>query len=489
MKEAILAMHTSPSAFIVFESESARNAAIRKLESAGGLDFHGTKVRVEELLSEPDTVEWQNFGSSSTGAKVLRLFQGFGCIFLALVFWSVVFYAPYAWSVATFNYDNGQQPGPAYSISFSMVVVIGNQIMYEVCARVSDFVGFRFKDTRQVCYMILFTVACLYNVMVDMVTTYFVAEQVMTELGFKTYYGVLIQDLPTFTDRFESYPLQRALAENTYSYAFPSTFLIPFLLEPIATIYAPMMIGIFVVGSHKEVRGREAEGWLAGIPMDMGRYADVLLNMVLGILIFYFPGGWTHKLFLGMAFSHMYVYFFDHCRLLRSVPSITVATMEVDWACQALLAPVTGIVLACLVFKGNCHGYGYCIQGNAIILVCCAAWFAHCVVHLLTLVFVVPLFGKAPPEDDPCKDVTFKDVAENVPCSWFTTNPVHCLRSQFLYKHNPPCRFWFSGKEHTLERNERIGCYFHDSIADTEDFAKMSRALSQRKLRLEGAQS
>ncbi|MFM7987552.1 MAG: hypothetical protein ACKPKO_50385, partial [Candidatus Fonsibacter sp.] len=66
------------------------------------------------------------------------MFKGFGVIFMALLFWSVVFYAPYAWSVFTFNFDNGQQPGFIYSLSFSMVVVVGNQIMYEVCARVSD---------------------------------------------------------------------------------------------------------------------------------------------------------------------------------------------------------------------------------------------------------------------------------------------------------------------------------------------------------------
>ena len=42
-------------------------------------------------------------------------------------------------------------------MSFSMVVVAGNQIMYEVCARISDAVGFRFQDHREACYMILYT--------------------------------------------------------------------------------------------------------------------------------------------------------------------------------------------------------------------------------------------------------------------------------------------------------------------------------------------
>jgi len=357
-----------------------------------------------------------------------------------------------------------------------MVVVVGNQIMYEVCARVSDYVGFRFSDTRAVCYMILFTVACLWNVLVDMVTTYYVAEQIMMELGFRTYKGQLLDEVPTFTERFETYAMQRTLAENTFSYAFPSTFLIPFLLEPFATVLGPLMMGIWIVGSHPELRGREAENWVAAAPIDLGRYADILLNMVLAILIFYFPGGYTHTLFIALGLSHLYIYVMDQYKVLRSVPSITVATMEIDWWAQALLAPCCGLILACLVFKGNCQDYGYCLEGASIFLSCTTAFFVHCIVHFLVHCHVVPLFGVAQPDeaDDPCAHITFKHVSEVNPVSWFTTNPVHCLRSEYVYGHQPPCRFLFSGKEHLVESNPSIGCFFRGGkVASSEDFSRM----------------
>lgn len=473
MRQLCNQMETSPCAFVVFDSEGDRDSALERMEQTGGLEFHGSKLQFYELFSEPDTVEWHNYGHSTPQQKMRRLFVGFGAIAVALFFWSVVFYAPYAYSVMTFNYDNGQQPGAIYSISFSMVVVVGNQIMYETCARVSDYIGFRFSDTKAVCYMILFCVSCLYNVLVDMVTTYFIAEQIMEELGFRTYFGKKLSEIDTFTEKFETYAMQRSLAENTYRYAFPATYLIPFILEPVVTIYVPLVMGRALVGTHPEVRGRDAEGWVAAIPMDMGRYADVVLNMLLGVLIFYFPGGWTHTLFFGLAGSHVWIYLLDHGRLLRSVPAITVATMEVDWWAQAMLAPVCGLVLSCMLFKANCQDYGYCIQGMSLVGTCAAAFWAHTIVHFLLLLYVVPMFGKAKPEEDPCKDLTFKDVASVMPCSWFTTNPVHCLRSQLIYKHNPPCRFWFSGKEHMLEANEKIGCYFTDKIADGESFKNM----------------
>mmetsp|Transcript_60127 Transcript_60127/g.193554 ORF Transcript_60127/g.193554 Transcript_60127/m.193554 type:complete len:949 (-) Transcript_60127:85-2931(-) len=467
-------IQTSPSAFIVFETESGRDEAIEKIHAAGGLAFKGSTLTMEQQLSEPDTVEWHNFGHATTGEKILRLCKGFFLIFLALIFWTVVFYAPYAYSVFNFNYDNGQEPGPAYSISFSMVVVIGNQIMYEVCARVSDSVGFRFSDHKNVCYMILFTVACLYNVMTDMVTTYFMAEQIMEELGFRTYFGQRLSEIDSFTQKFETYAMQRSLAENTYAYAFPSTYLIPFLLEPIATVIGPLLIGVAIVRSHPEIKGRDAEGWVAAIPLDMGRYADILLNMVLGILIFYFPGGYTHWLFAGLAGSHVFVYYMDHCKLLRGAPALTIATMDVDWWSQLLMAPVTGLIMSVLIMKSNCETYtNHCYKGITLIAACSAGFIVHCIVHGLILLYVVPMFGKTPPEVDPCEGVTFKDINKHHATSWFTTNPVHCLRSLHFYKHDPPCRFWYSGKEHLMQLNEEIGCCFHDDEAPPEDFSML----------------
>merc|ERR1719223_883775 len=173
----------------------------------------------------------------------MRLAIGFGVIGLACLFWVGVFYSPYAYYVMTFNYENGRQPGFIVGFAFSMIVVIGNAIMYEVCAQISDRVGFRFKDEREACYMILYTIACMFNVLLDFVTTYRTAELVMEGLGFRTYFGVPLQDVPTFTAKFETYGMQRSLAENTYGYAFPSTFLIPFIIEPIATVFGPLLLG------------------------------------------------------------------------------------------------------------------------------------------------------------------------------------------------------------------------------------------------------
>jgi len=459
-------MTTSPEAFAVFETEEMRDKAVEHSEQNNGIQLGNSRITLSQISCEPDTVYWQNFGNTSSYLQIGRVILGFFYIFLALCMWVLVFYAPYAWSVFSFNYDNGQQPGAIYSIVFSMVVVVGNAIMYEVCARVSDSVQYRFKDSRETTYMLFYTIACSFNIAIDFVTTYFTTWEIIKGLHFRTYHGTPIHEIGSFTDRFESYAMQRVLAENTYRYAFPSTYLIPFLLEPMITIAVPYKIGQIIVRTHPEMQGKQAEEFLAAPAMEMGRYADLILNLILGVMIFWFPGGWTHQLFFGLAVSHIYIYLFDHMRVLRTIPTCTFASMDVDWWSQVALIPLCGMVLACCIFKANRQGYGILLEGNDIVKVCGVAFFGHALLHLALLVYVVPLFGKKPEPNPELDNLTYKDVAQSRAASWFSTNPIHCLRSRLIYRHTPACVYLHPGKEHILMVNEKIGCYFSADSAE-----------------------
>jgi len=463
-------MVSSENAFIVFATQEARDSAIEAAADMGGIPFEGNMVKLTVPTCEPATVQWQNFGPS--GSKLnqsRRMIQGWGCIFLALLFWTTVFYLPYAWSIFQFNYDNGQEPGFAYSMTFTLVVAVGNAIMYEVCNRVAEHVGFKFKDEKEGSYLIFYTIACTFNIAVDFITTYVVAFVIMSELGFRTYDGTLLKNVPMFPQGFETYAMQRTMAENTKAYAFPSTFLIPFLIEPFPTVFLPLWFGKLIVRTHKEIQGVDAEEWVTAAPMEMGRYGDLLLNIVLGIMIFFFPGGYTIFLFLAMAGSHLFIYAFDHWRVLRAIPNCMFASLDIDWWAQAMLAPCCGLIASCLVFKSqNQRGLDWAkseflgVWGNAAF--CSAAFAGHVVVHMLMLVYVVPLFGLKAPEEDALKDVTYEDVSRELPANWFTTNPVHCLRSQRFYKHSPPVGYYVGGKEFLMSYNPELGCYYQKEL-------------------------
>jgi hypothetical protein len=286
--------------------------------------------------------------------------------------------------------------------------------------------------------------------------------------------------------------MQRSLAENVKLYAFPSTFLIPFLIEPIVTVWLPYRLGRLIVRTHIEIQGRCAEAYYAPFEFDLGRYADLLLNVFLGILIFWFPGGYINLLFFGMAGSHMWIYLFDHYKVLHVIPSIKIVSKEVDSWGQLVLAALTGMILSALVFKGNCtlHQFGlpeYCVQGNNLLYLTLFAGVAHTVLHIFLLFTLVPWMGMTNDElEQLAKDkgvigMKFEEVAEDEPFSWFTANPVHCLRSKYVHKDRPYCRFACVGKEHLLEVNKDIGCFFQDTAGEVEVFDEVSLAKAAKE--------
>eukprot|EP00928_Gymnodinium_smaydae_P039922 TRINITY_DN2716_c0_g1_i1.p2 TRINITY_DN2716_c0_g1~~TRINITY_DN2716_c0_g1_i1.p2 ORF type:complete len:152 (-),score=40.30 TRINITY_DN2716_c0_g1_i1:9-464(-) len=148
--------------------------------------------------------------------------------------------------------------------------------------------------------------------------------------------------------------------------------------------------------------------------------------------------------------------------------------MSTDWWSQVMLAPLCGTILACLLFKANNQPGYYSLDATHCVLLCAAAFLVHTVVHVLLLLHFVPMLGKEAPNEDECdRRVPYSKVGQDVAASYFSTNPIHCLRSKLIYKHSPPCVFWESGKEHLLKVNKNIGCHFScDKLAPESVNAK-----------------
>jgi len=467
--EILKKIKTCPDAYAIFETEASRDAAVETAEASGGVEFHGNTLLLNASRVEPQTVQWKNCANTDLVVKAKRIAMGMCIMFAGLALWVVAFYLPYAWFTLTFNYSYGQEPGFVAGMTFSMVVVAGNALMYLVCSEVADRTRFIYIDDREVCYMLLYCFACVFNVALDLITTYMVAYRVNVGLRMKTYDGTLLSNLQSFSDRFESYAMQRTLANNLYAYAFPATFLIPFLIEPVATIYAPYKIMVMIIRTQPHIKGFMAENLLGGLVFDLSRYADLMLDAMIAVLIFFFPGGFNIQMFLGMALSHLYIYAFDHYRVLRSIQTCNYTDKMVDWWSQWLMAIPCGCMLACFVFKANCQPGYFCMEGDEMVTACALAFFAHILLHTVLLKYVVPKFGLTG-ESDGAETNTYKDCSQRLACSWFTANPVYCLRSQYVYKHSPPCTYYLPGKEHLIEKNEEIGLFFEDCPAKEEDY-------------------
>jgi hypothetical protein len=457
-------MVSSDCAVVVFKSESQRNAALKDYSDGIPAKLQGQEctLKLLPIETEPATVNWHNFGDRGDYDQLIRGLKAVLKYYVpALAIWFFFFYIPYAASLMMFNYDNGAELPGYYGLIFTMVVVGGNATMYFVCDVIGDKIGFKYKDQKQCAYLVMYLVACMINVLLDMVVTYKMAFMIMTGLDFKTYDGKRLSEIPYYAEQFETYAMQRSLGANAYAYAWPSTFLIPFILEPFVTIVVPYYLGRLLVRTHKEIQGADAEAFLAAFDFDLGRYADILLNVFLGILIFWFPGGYIWSLFLGMSFSHCVIYAFDHYRVLHVIPSICIVSYQVEYVAQLVMIGCCGMILSALVFKLNCEDYSpYCIHSTyPLVTLCTLAGVAHCIVHYLLFTYLVPRFGLK--EDDE-SDATYESVANTDAKNWFSVNPVHCLRTQYKLGKKPYCRYISVGKDHLAEKNIELGCYYFD---------------------------
>lgn len=469
--EELEKLYSTEDAFIVFETEAARDAAIKFVNEKGGVEFRGCTLRLEEATCEPQMVNWGRITNRSTAMWVFRVFIGFCCILLGLATWCFCFYLPYARSVAKTDYAHGRDPNPLTKTMFGLIVVGGNVAMYFVCATVSDGIGFKKLATREVCYMLLYCFACVFNVLLDIVMAYTQAYKQMVGLGVRTADGTKLGDLESFAGRFDTYAMQKSLGQILFDYAFPSTFLIPFLAEPFVVIVVPYQLMTWIVRSNKAIKGGAAEVYLASCPMDLSRYADVLLNLMLAVLMFFFPGGFVWPIFCGLVISHIWIYAYDHSRVLGSIPSCDFATMSVDWWAQWMLSIPLATLLACTIFKANCNKDAiHCLQDEPVVWWCAAAFFGHIILHSIVLVTIVPRFA----EESQPSEQEYTKCAESIPASWFSSNPIHCLRSKYIYDHDTThgcsCDYYLLGKDHLLRKCEKLRLHFTAKAMKMEEF-------------------
>jgi len=487
------AMRSCGTAFAVFESEEARDQAVKKAMKTGGMCFRNTVVTMRQAQNEPDSVIWTNFKDQHLVWRILRCVVGVSTIFVALALWTLLFYLPYAYYAMSFNYGQGQWPGMMEETTFVMIIVCGNAVMYLLCSEVADRCRFRFVADRELCYLLLYYFSCLLNVIFDMICAYKVAYMALVGVGSRTHDGISLSDLGKFTDRFNAYPMQLELGWTVFAYAFPCTFLLPFLAEPIATIILPYKIMTIIVGYRPDIQGSRADIFLSCTPMDLSRYADIALNVSLATVVFWFPSGITLYMFGFCALSFVYMYAYDHWRVLRAVPSFSMSGMRTDCVAQAMLAVPCGLLLSCAFYKANCveglqrfhppalasHDlFGHCKENEMLVLKCTAAFVIHVLVHLAILTFVVPLFEKS--KKQPSKS-SYSECARRLAHSYFSVNPVHCLRSEWIYEHEPPFVFSRKGKEHLMPQNVEIGAFFSDSSAISEDFSATIETIENLK--------
>jgi hypothetical protein len=433
-------------AFVVFETESARDRAVALAQESNGFAFKGCKIQLEACECEPTSVLWDNFRIDDAEVPMRILIA---CLVMLglLAVWISVFFLPAAYYAAQYNEAKGDSPDWLYNTLLGLLVLIGNLIMYAAADFLASRIGFKQEDARQSAYVTMYVTACTVNVIMDFVFLIKTAYKEMASRGIRTDDGTKLQLLDRWDQVFEAYAMQREIGSRLTAYAWPFTFLIPFIMEGVMTNLLPYIVQRNLVRSKKGIVGLHAEKTMMFFaPMDLSRYGDVLLNVMLTVMIFFVPPGFLMQIIGGMVVSHIYIYMYDHFRVLRLVPAFSFSTFHEHKTAECLFAIPVGLLLAAGVFKSNCAVLSNgtrlpCAEGSALLGRCIMAFALHVSLHLFLLIRVI----HANKIDKEPSTVPYEVAARTIPQTWFTTNPLHCLRSAHIYKPDKPHIFYVHG--------------------------------------------
>jgi len=452
---------TSDTAFVVFQTEDDRNDAVAKARKTGPISFQDAKLTLEHCHTEPGSVIWENMGCKKYFKRNLAL--GTAVVLLATIVWAACFYLPYAYYVSSFSYASDGNPSTLSSLVFSLLVVLGNQVIYFVARQVASSVGCTLATHLEAVYLILYIGACTLNSALDVALTGYISYKLMIARSVRTYDGRFLGELGKYLEILESYPMQKVFGDALWRYC-RSCFSLPFVIEPIFAIYLPYHFSYHLLRTHPEVRSFDAEKSLAIFtPLDLGRYADCMLNLNLAVMIMFFPTGFLIKTFAFLVAWHVYIIIYDHYRVLRCVPSVSFATDVVDQCANWMMVLPCGAMAAACVFKGqDMLPPQLRPEGISVFWLCVGAFSLHTLLHALLLAYVVPYFEHVSHREDDTS--SYEKVSEQLPASWFSVNPVNCLRSKHIYKEAPFCVYLCPGKAHLLRKNAQLGIYYEEPL-------------------------
>jgi len=274
--------------------------------------------------------------------------------------------------------------------------------------------------------------------------------------------GRLLGELTSLQQIFESYPIQKSVGKLLFKYCWPCTFLVPFLGEPVGMQWLPWKTGQVLVGNDKRIKGSNAEKALELGEMEQGRFADALFNMVLVCMIPFISPAYLAWTWGAMIISHIYLYVYDQCKILRYVRKFNFSGPEVHWLGMQLFAVPCAILAAAFVFKINQWssdsdelGSGV-LEGYQVGAACLGAMTVHFIIHLTVLEYVVKPYETS----SKAGKAIYNEAAKTQAATHFSTNPIHCLRSKYVLNHSPPQLPYAAGKEHLMKPNPKIGaCY------------------------------
>jgi len=430
-------------AFVIFDTEQGRDQAVEAVEETG-ITVKGATCRLKECCYEPSEVVWSNL-SVTSHERHGQLVSGTVLVMAACLAWTILLYLPYAHYMASFSYANGDEPGH-FSEGLFIGLVVGSQIGLFVASSIAaKRARFHFTSQTQKTYTMFYTAALILNLVMDIVLQGYLSYLQMVGVGAHTASGKLLGELTSFQQIFESYPMQKSVGKLLFKYCWPCTFFVPFLFEPVVAQWLPQHVAKLLVGGDRRIKGLNAMKAFELSEMEQGRYADVIFNVILVACIPFISPAYLHMTFAALICSHVYLYAYDHVKVLRYVVKFEFSSLEVHHLGMQLFTIPVGILAGALVVKANQMtgtndlGSGV-LQGWRLKGAVLGAMVGHIVLHLVTLWAVKTVWTTS--VDHKGSTAKYADIKESFAASYFNVNPVHCLRSLYALNQHEVQEFY-----------------------------------------------
>lgn len=499
-EERVQTIMSSGFAFVVFNTERQCQEALKESQKSP-LKFNNEEIGLQHLGVEPETVLWNNYGFSQW-VRLRNIVIGVICIFFSVIILDIFFYAPYVVYIQTYSSVKGKVGGDfLQGTLLGLLITVCNQIIYQVIGVIAELCGFTRYGRKLQFYVIAYTVSVLFNTCLDLWTVMLLAQG-MTE-------GDVVSDLKNPAEAMGGHGIlspkslaehpgvQRSVYTQLLTYLFPGCLLIPFLLEPLVTNFLSYWLPVWLVRSRREVSKFEAEQRLAAPPYDLSRYGDIIVNIMLCVLALFFTYRDLYLVFVWLLASLLIIYCWDHVRYLRCSQRCYFASGTLDVTKDYLMAFPCAVMAASMVFRvwaASDEGFLEEMSGvwkdennyamfltplavltrKTIVNNIATAFLVHLMIHFLLLHHWVPYLGDVGESHD--DEVPYAQMAEHTPCNWFTANPVHCLRSKYFFKHEPPCTPYMVGKEYLMQPNHAVGLFYKTKREDIMQFLELRAA-------------
>jgi len=488
VKEMLSRVYSTDAAYVVLTSERERDDCLKFLQdNQNAVDMKALydemqagepqELVVKHQDCEPGVIMWQNHGVSKRSVALKLLASAFALV-VAIAILDLIFYFPSVhWLLSHMSVQGHREGGLSLTV-LGLLVVVCNQAIYAIIDQLADMIGFKNNDTRQRFYVVWYTAAVFINTILDL------GVVVLTAQGFSM---DQLQSMDIDADAAMSVraiadnpAIQNALFYQFIMYTWPSCLLVPFLIEPLLQV-ALYFVMSWLVRSRHEIDADMAESFLMWAPFDLAHYGDVLVNFMLCATTLFFNQTNLWFIWAALVISLLYICAWDHCRFLRFSRRSIFVSSNLDYTVQKLMAIPCAIIAACIAYRiveqdvkggilfglstdalhdGAIHLFTIAGIGKEMLpqVPMALAAVLHVVFHWIVLDAIIPWYAKIEVDHD--KDKSYEQTATELPRNWFNANPLHTLRSKYVYEHENPVVMFRSGKEYLLSKNPELGQFY-----------------------------